>query len=206
LNKGHTHDDTEGITSETSATELQKLLPKQSGSEPSMLSVFKKIWVGAVNVFFTFVVTLGLFPGFTVLFRNYDSATKNVDFAGNLIGIFQLCDFIGRTAPRWVKFPPPKYLWIAILARIVFFPLFLLLVYTDIFSSPKNVIAYIVMILFSLTNGYWSTVGMVYGPANLEPKEQEVGGFLMGFSLQFGVFMGVHLAMILLACAGVSQL
>lgn len=55
----------------------------------------------------------------------------------------------------------------------------MLLVFTDVLSTPGNAVGYIVMILFSITNGYWSTVGMIYGPQDLEAHEQETGGFLM---------------------------
>jgi len=165
----------------------------------------KKIWRGEFNAFITFVITLGLFPGFTVLFKNYDFSLTAVNFTGNLIAIFQICDFIGRTLPRWFLWPPARFLWILTLSRLVFFPLFMLLIYTNIFYSPKNLVAYIVMIFFALSNGYWGTVSMVYGPAGLDAKEQDNGGFLMAFFLQFGVFIGVHLAMALLAIAGVPQ-
>jgi len=156
-------------------------------------------------VFLVLSVTLSLFPGFTAEFRNYDSAMSKGNFTGNLIVIFQVGDFIGRTLPKWFLFPPKKYLWIVIISRIVFYPLFMLLIYTNIFFSEKNLVAYFVMIFFALSNGYWSTVGMVYGPSELDVKEQENGGYLMGFFLQFGVFIGVHLAMILLAIAGIPQ-
>jgi len=213
LRKAHKKSELEGESDAMGGTTEALLSGSQSETEmllaaqnPTTFSILKKIWSGALNVFITFVITLSLFPGFTGEFRNYDPKLKNPgDFIGNLIAIFQLCDFIGRTIPRWFLFPSRRFLWIVVLSRLIFYPLFMILIYTNLFSSPGNALGYVVMIFFALSNGYWSTVGMVYGPQGLSPKEQETGGFLMGFALQFGVFIGVHLAIILLFIAGVPQ-
>jgi len=156
-------------------------------------------------VFFVLAVTLSLFPGFTCEFRNYDSEMPRDDFVEILIMIYQTCDFIGRTLPKWFRFPPKKYLWIAVISRVIFYPLFMLLIYTNIFFSEKNLVAYFVLIIFGLTSGYFASVGMVYGPSELDVPEQKNGGLLMGFFIQFGVFCGVHLAIILLAIVGIAQ-
>lgn len=70
------------------------------------------------------------------------------------------------------------------------------MVYGSIFSN--NIFPYVFMSIMALTNGYFSTLGMMNGPSRVNPREQQTAGQLMSFMLQFGIFVGVHLAMILL--------
>uniref|UniRef100_A0A6B2L5H2 Equilibrative nucleoside transporter 1 n=1 Tax=Arcella intermedia TaxID=1963864 RepID=A0A6B2L5H2_9EUKA len=164
---------------------------------PTTLDVFKKIWVKAIHVFLVFFVTLTLFPGFTTKMRNYDRAhLTDGNFGVILISLFQLFDTVGRTLPTWFVFPKAKYLPIPVWLRILLFtPLIMLSVYTD--ALPSNWIPYITMALFATSNGYFSTVGMMYGSSSVTISESSTAGLLMSLFLQLGVFAGVHFAMIL---------
>eukprot|EP01125_Pyxidicula_operculata_P007384 TRINITY_DN2515_c0_g1_i1.p1 TRINITY_DN2515_c0_g1~~TRINITY_DN2515_c0_g1_i1.p1 ORF type:complete len:432 (-),score=87.27 TRINITY_DN2515_c0_g1_i1:18-1313(-) len=171
---------------------------KKDLSTVSFTGVIKKIWVDALSAFIIFVVTLSLFPGFTVRFRSYDeSITKN--YGVILITLFQVFDFIGRTVPKWITWPPKQYIWIPSWSRVVFYVFFMFCTFTDFF--PSNYIAYFIMILFSLSNGYLSTLAMMNGPTRVDEDELETAGILMGGALQLGVLLGSHLSILLLYIA-----
>jgi len=158
--------------------------------------LMRDIWVDWVNAALSLFITLTLFPGFTTMIRNYDKSLSNENFRTILINVFQVCDFIGRFVPKWILFPSMKYLWIPVWSRLIYIPLILIPVYSDLF--PSNYVAYTVIVLFSLSNGYWTTLAVIYGPMRVDRKHVESASILMGYALQVGVFMGVHLAMILL--------
>eukprot|EP01125_Pyxidicula_operculata_P020598 TRINITY_DN7644_c0_g1_i1.p1 TRINITY_DN7644_c0_g1~~TRINITY_DN7644_c0_g1_i1.p1 ORF type:complete len:422 (+),score=30.47 TRINITY_DN7644_c0_g1_i1:29-1294(+) len=183
---------------DVSSNENQSLIISEEYSQQvTCCGVWKKIFPDALNVFITLLITLSLFPGYTTRMRNYDETLSNENFGVILLNLFQFFDFIGRISHRFVLYPKKKYLWIPVWSRLIFYPLVMLSVYSDYFSN--NAIAYTVMILFSLSNGYLTTLGMIYGPTRVQRHENETAGVLMGFSLQVGVIAGLHIAMILLA-------
>ena len=51
------------------------------------------------------------------------------------------------------------------------------------------------MAAFALTNGYLGSLGMMFGPSNVEDIDREKAGFIMSTSLNLGIFMGSHLAL-----------
>jgi len=165
---------------------------------PTIRGVLRKIWVEALHVWLVIGMTLFVFPGFTTLVRNYDKANlSTANFIVILISLFQFWDTVGRTLPKWLQFGSlQRFLPIPIWLRFLFIPLFMISIYTDYF--PYNSISYIVMSLFALSNGYFSTLCMMYGPVRVEPSEARIAGTLMGFFLQIGVFSGVHLAMMVM--------
>lgn len=66
--------------------------------------------------------------------------------------LFDLFDFIGRTLPRWFTLFNEKTIWIPILLRMVFFPLFALCVKPLVFGHIAWSITF--MSIFALTNGF----------------------------------------------------
>jgi len=163
-----------------------------------MFDTFKKIKLDAFLVLFVFLISLTFYPGFTLMMKNNDvkSFSKN-NYMLVLISIFQLFDFIGRTLPKWVIIPNnPNLLWIPSLLRVVCIPLFIIAIYTDWF--PSNYISFLIVAVFAWSNGYFGTLLMMSGPQRVVPRESKNAGILMGCLLQVGVFIGVHLAMILM--------
>jgi len=168
----------------------------------TIMSVFKKLWPDALSVFLVFVVTLMIFPGFTVSIPNYDPKLGPKELGPNStlptvnIAIFQLLDFVGRTLPRWFVIIPKRFLLVPTLFRFAFIPLWMMMNYMSIFQS--NIYTYIFNILMSLSNGYLSTLGMMFGPKRVTPAEAGVAGMVMVACLQFGIFLGVHSALLIL--------
>ena len=140
-----------------------------------------------------------MFPG-TSLSTNFNFlGTSNRDFAWFsviLITTFNVFDTIGRFAGGFKQiFTPWSVLFLTIL-RLVFIPSFVLIqLKTDpswLFQSDW--FKFVNMALFALTNGYNSTLCMIYGPSMAEDKNKERAGLIMNFHLVGGIFMGSLIA------------
>ena len=59
----------------------------------------------------------------------------------------------------------------------------------------NDIVNFVVMVIFALSNGYLSTSGFIQGPRKLDPESRERAGFLLGMFLQFGIFSGSMLAL-----------
>ena len=51
------------------------------------------------------------------------------------------------------------------------------------------------MALFAITNGYNSTLLMIYGPMMAKEEHREKAGIIMGFNLVGGIFFGALVAL-----------
>jgi len=162
---------------------------------PSAKVVFKKIWPEAAIVWSVFFVTLGLFPGITSQIQS-NSNLANDWFGIILVAIFVGGDFLGRVVPRWLIIFSTRTMWIPVILRYSFFVLFCLCIKPLVFHD--NYIVYILMAVFAITNGYLSTLGMMFGPVKVDMYEKQEAGFIMSFALNFGIFCGVHFALLIL--------
>lgn len=50
--------------------------------------------------------------------------------------------------------------------------------------------------LFAFTNGYNSTLNMIYGPMSVRDEHKEKAGMIMAFNLVGGIFIGSLVAML----------
>jgi len=190
--------------------------PKQS---PTVGSVFKKVWLQAFTVWLVFFVTLSLFPGVVTMVKPYPDNDSYVSLSSDsdssfissssvedfltqwfsliLITLFMIFDFLGRFLPSVFVIGSAGTLWIPVAIRLVFFPLFALLA-AGIWTSYVYIWAPIVDIIFAFTNGYFSTVAMIFGPAKADPDEVDIASTIMSFSLNFGILCGSFFSLLML--------
>jgi len=155
-----------------------------------------KIWREALVVFTVFFTTLALFPGVVPSLIPTNDHNLAEWFQIIMLAIFMVGDFIGRSAPRLFILFSPKTLWIPTVCRLVFFVLFVLCVKPRIFDS--DIAAYLLMAVFAMTNGYCGTLAMMFGPVGASDHEKETAGIMMSFFLNFGIFVAIHFAFVLL--------
>ena len=142
-------------------------------------------------MFLNFIITLTLFPGYTTDIRQ----GKLNDWAFVLVTtVFCIFDWVGRYLPAVKLFPSRKYAWIPIIARLVFFIIFMLSIQCVIdVGEPYWTICW--QIPFALTNGYSGTVSIIYGSNNekcsMEQKKQ--ASFLMTFAINAGILIAMFL-------------
>nr|XP_034964057.1 equilibrative nucleoside transporter 1 [Zootoca vivipara]XP_034964058.1 equilibrative nucleoside transporter 1 [Zootoca vivipara]XP_034964059.1 equilibrative nucleoside transporter 1 [Zootoca vivipara]XP_034964060.1 equilibrative nucleoside transporter 1 [Zootoca vivipara]XP_034964061.1 equilibrative nucleoside transporter 1 [Zootoca vivipara]XP_034964062.1 equilibrative nucleoside transporter 1 [Zootoca vivipara]XP_034964064.1 equilibrative nucleoside transporter 1 [Zootoca vivipara] len=170
---------------------------------PSVLSIFKKIWVMAACVCFVFTVTIGVFPAVT-------SDTKPT-IAGKTIWadyftavccflMFNAFDWAGRSLTAVCMWPgkDSRLLPIMVVSRVVFIPLFMLCnVYPRshlpvLFAHDAWYIVF--MFFFSISNGYLASLCMCFGPKKVLSHEAETAGTIMAFFLSLGLALGAVLS------------
>lgn len=163
--------------------------------------ILLEIWPQAMNVCAVFLVTMAIFPGVVVhwlplaasSFRNSKQLYGNI-----LIGCFQVGDVLGRTmtGPLAKRIAPAK-LWILVLLRFAFIPLFMLGQ-----RSPGSSLLWgsdvgrmVLCTLFAISNGLAASLAMMFGPECCSVLEKrEVAGMAMSAIMVTGIFAGTLLA------------
>uniref|UniRef100_A0A3Q3XDB2 Uncharacterized protein n=1 Tax=Mola mola TaxID=94237 RepID=A0A3Q3XDB2_MOLML len=170
-------------------------------SKASVIEVFKKIWVMAFCVTFVFTVTLSVFPAVTADVRTIFPGKWERFFVSVCCFLaFNLSDWIGRTITTFVCWPRKEsHLFPAlVVSRVVFIPLLMLCnvqprVYLPVYFH-HDVAFTIIMLLFSVSSGYFVCLSMSYAPQLVDPKDGETAGALMTFFLALGLSLGAVLS------------
>ncbi|GKT16155.1 Equilibrative nucleoside transporter like protein [Aduncisulcus paluster] len=155
--------------------------------------VMKKIWLDCISVFFVFFISLTLFPGVTNMVTSASFTDPDWFSIWNM-SCFMVGDMIGRTLPRFVVLWGRNVNIAVIFIRLIFFPLFILQV-KEILHN--DFLLYSTMVVFSVSNGYTSSVAMMNGPTQVEKKDQPIAGTLMTVFLASGLFAGSLFALAL---------
>ena len=170
-------------------------------------TVWNLIAAPTISIFLTFMVTLTIFPSWATKMmsvnecKHQGNRLENDLFIPGLIVIFNVFDFLGRTASGYIrieKMNANKVLKILAWMRFIFFPLCLLcqangnrIVSTiTIFLNDQWPILF--MVLLAFTNGFVSTLSFIYA-AIVMPKDdesQQIGSTILNFSLGLGCLFG----------------
>ncbi|CAE7361445.1 ENT3 [Symbiodinium sp. CCMP2456] len=175
--------------------------------ERSFGPILKDVMPQLVNVTMIFVVTFVVFPGVAAswspqleFFVSKGALGKDW-YTTLVVGIFQIFDVVGRSTPKVLEKigVSPKRLGIPVWLRLAFIPAFMLLQRrpNSIAAPWQDLLAFAVMALFALTNGWCSTLAMIYGPQQVtHPAEQHRAGVIMELGLILGIFAGSVLALL----------
>jgi len=164
--------------------------------QASFFQIMPKIWKDSLVVVLTLFITLALFPGITLLVKSNTGKLTADWFSILFTGIFMVGDVVGRTLPRWVRIFGPRVLMVPGLMRLAFFPLFVFCIHPHLLRNDW--ISFSIMALFALSNGYISTLGMIYGPQSVASHERELTGIIMVGSISAGILIGSHFAFLML--------
>ncbi|XP_056229014.1 equilibrative nucleoside transporter 1-like isoform X1 [Seriola aureovittata] len=190
-------------------TESKEEVPGQTTQQNvSMVKIFKKIWLLALSVCFTFTVTIGTFPAITVDIKSTlnDRGSWDLYFIPvSCFLLFNLCDWAGRSLTAICMWPQKDsvLLPVSIVCRLVFIPLFMLCnvqprLHLPVFFHHDSFFI-VFMIIFAFSNGYLASLCMCYGPKNVSPYEAETAGAIMAFFLSLGLALGAALSFLLRA-------
>ena len=158
--------------------------------------VLKLIKYPAFSIFFSFTVTLGLYPGLTSLIVSESS--NNQYFAPTMFLLFNVGDFSGRLSCAWLNIHSgsiklQREVALATVGRLIFFPAFMV---CNISGSQLPVVfahdwwPFLFMLLFSYSAGLLATMSMMIAPSLVLPKDKSVVGALMTFLLSTGLLAG----------------
>ncbi|XP_043953948.1 equilibrative nucleoside transporter 2 [Gambusia affinis] len=173
-----------------------------SADKASVMEVFKKIWVMAFCVTFTFTVTLSVFPAITV---DVKTAFPHGKWQRYFIAVccflvFNISDWFGRSVTTWIRWPgkESRVFPVLVVSRVIFIPLLMFCnverrTYLPVLFSHDAAFT-LIMALFSLSSGYFVCLSMSYAPQLVEPKNAETAGALMTFFLALGLSVGAALS------------
>ncbi|GMR38734.1 hypothetical protein PMAYCL1PPCAC_08929, partial [Pristionchus mayeri] len=181
----------------------EKARAEQSTEKPSFtqyVECFKSCWVQLFCVFFTFFVSLSLFPSvmvkipvmmeegeewsFFIPEKQYVNLTTFLNF--------NLFAFLGSLAANFIQFPSERFLWIPVLARVLFIPFFMFMNYSPetrtwavLLDSPWYFIPAVT--LLALSHGYLYSLGMMYTPKVVPPHLSMIAGKASAMCLILGI-------------------
>lgn len=171
---------------------------------PPIWKVFCMAWKQCVNVFLVFFVTLSIFPVIQSDVKPVDEnffgsvETTNKYFSNVCCFlVFNMFAMIGNIIPNYVTIPGPDRLWIPVMLRFIFIPLFLYCNY----APTKRVwpvliesdwIFIIAGIAFGLSSGYLSSLCMMYAPKTVPPEYAGTAGMIAAACLILGIFCGIN--------------
>ncbi|KAG7314114.1 hypothetical protein KOW79_022610 [Hemibagrus wyckioides] len=170
----------------------------------SVLEVFKKISVMAFCVTFVFTVTLSVFPAVTVDVKTaYPGKWERYFIPVCCFLLFNMMDLTGRFVTTWLRWPSKESRWFPalVISRVIFIPLLMLCNVKGrrflpvLFTNDWWFV--IIMLLFSLSSGYFICLSMTYAPQLVAPQDGETAGALMTFFLALGLSLGAALSFLL---------
>ncbi|XP_037816196.1 equilibrative nucleoside transporter 1 [Lucilia sericata] len=169
--------------------------------------IFKEAFPQLFNIFFTFFVTLAVFPAVHSDIKPYSDdffISKERFTSITCFLTFNLFAMLGSLMTSWYQWPKANLLCIPVILRAVFLPLFLFCNYipkSTIRSLPviiTNDWAYwLIAIIMSFSSGYLSSLGMMYAPQMVLPKYQITAGMFAAAMLITGIFSGILFSFIL---------
>lgn len=181
-----------------------KIIPVHNPDEkPSVISIFKKLWVMAMSVCLVFTVTIGVFPSITAKVSTSLGKESKWDLyfiSVSCFLIFNVFDWTGRSLTALFTWPgKDSYLLpVMVVLRVIFIPLFMLCNVQPrshlpvIFSHDAWYIIF--MIFFSISNGYLASLCMCFGPKKVLAHEAETAGAVMAFFLTLGLALGAAIS------------
>ncbi|CCW66970.1 unnamed protein product [Phytomonas sp. Hart1] len=160
----------------------------------SVIGVAKRVWPMLLCTFFTYYLSLLLFPG---LFFKADVG-NNPWYFTLVVFLFNFGDFLGRILLMHRPFrPSPKAVLIGAIGRSGFIPLLILCANHVIKGST---VPYILSLLVSMSNGYFGTMASMYSPRTptlTKAGERSLAGILSGIFLMLGLCAGSNSALLL---------
>lgn len=204
-------DDDEVITQSENVTQSENRV--QCHSNPSTdspyLAVFKKIWLDSLGAGSVFFVSLTCFPALAsaiVSTLDVSSVWRDQYFSAVVCFLlFNMGDWCGRATAGAIKWPTDRHrnkILVVCAIRVAFIPLIFYCnikprVYTEAYFK-KDFYPLIFILTLGLTNGYFSTLCMMYGPKRVESRHAEFAGTFMSVSLTVGLALGSLLGFLLL--------
>ena len=154
--------------------------------------VYKTNYSEAVSIVITFAIQYSFFPG--IMFVNEPTFFTNFSwFVISVVTFHSVLDTIGRyIGGRFPTLVPKDRYLLACLSRFIFVPLYLLTFY-DISFFNSNWFIIVNLLLFSISCGYLSTIGMNFG-CDETTNDQSLAGSIMGFHLTLGICIGSTIA------------
>lgn len=151
-------------------------------------------------IFFVFAVTFTVFPA-TASRWEASGPLPQSSYVTLVFGDFQVMDTVGRLMAERLRsmrvFGRPGPLWLLIVARVAFVPLFSACADASrVGLLGSQVVQLVLMALFALSNGLLSSLAMQCAPGHVPAPARGVVGMAMSFFLVAGIVSGSFVPML----------
>ncbi|XP_032090199.1 equilibrative nucleoside transporter 2 [Thamnophis elegans] len=172
---------------------------------PSLFGVLKKIWLLALSIVMDFSITLSVFPAITtrIVSSSRDESWQKFFTPVCCFLLFNVMDWLGRSSTSYFLWPQKhlRLLPAAVGLRVFLIPMFLLCNIQRQSAWPvlfhHDAWFVVLMVVFSLSNGYFVSLTMCLAPKQVQPEESELAGAIMTFFLALGLSCGAALSFLL---------
>ncbi|XP_075466712.1 equilibrative nucleoside transporter 3 isoform X1 [Ascaphus truei] len=191
----------ESSSQEDVSNALPKTIPRNRNSPP-IRPILRKITVLGACLFYTFFISIIIFPTISASIESVDKSTGSVwtnKYFTPLTCflVYNFADWSGRQITAWIQSPGPnsKLLPALVMLRTLFIPLFIFSNYQprkhiDKVLFQSDAYPAIFIALLGLSNGYLGTLSMVYGPKVVPKELAEGAAVMMSFFLSLGLAVG----------------
>ena len=165
---------------------------------PPFWEIFKECYKQHLGVWCVFFVTLSCFPAIQAgIMPSNDYFSPRYFTAVTCFLFFNAFAMFGNLVTEWLRFPGPRWVWIPIVARLLFIPFFMFCNYKPnerhlpVFIT-NDIVYMIGSIIMAFTSGYFSSLTMMYAPRSVtRPEHQGIAGMMAAFFLISGIFSGI---------------
>ena len=211
LKKESDETNNDNISQSASLEKLQKYNGESNLSIGKQIwCIWKNIYTLACSVCLVFTVTIGLMPSVIsniVSVKKSNGSDWTNKYFPSLVCflLFNCADFAGRLAGGYYQVVKAKGIGIPLLSilRIGFIPLFMFCNYQPREHMPvyfhSDSIPILLNFFMSISNGYLTSLCMMYGPQQVAEEYQEKAGVIMQLSLSVGLCFGAGLSYALVA-------
>lgn len=150
-------------------------------------------------IFCVFAVTFTVFPAVAAQWRGFGAIPRK-SYVTFVMGNFQIMDTVGRLAAERIGFlqilGSPTRLWILVVARGVFIPLFFFCANRHGGMFGSQTFQMMIMAIMAGSNGLLASLAMQFAPRHVPATARSTVGMVMTLALVGGIAAGSYLAML----------
>jgi equilibrative nucleoside transporter 1/2/3 len=160
----------------------------------SISDILKLMWEDVFLVWLVMCSTRALFPGLAL--STHDEHMPYAWFATVMVIIYNLGNFIGKYTPKYIIISHSN-IWVLSFFRLIFGVTFYMIACN---MSPQWLFGslwfkLLNMFLFSLSDGYCSTVILIQSASKLPERMRERAGYVIITTMMIGIFNGALLGL-----------
>lgn len=158
----------------------------------------KKVWLECLQVIIVNAIAYVVYPGYATSCQlKHKRGGFDRSWATTIIiSCYMIGDVIGRMAVKWWKWPGPKYVWICVVLRLLFFPLYIIAIENVVKKLNDEIWISILSFFLVFSGGYFLNLSQVYtsGNESLQKHEYEIASFSLSFCIGLGTLIGCVLS------------